>query len=160
MHAGIIDEVTVDQGQTFYHVVFADFDEEELDLGEVWTSVCYHPELDAAKDGLTVPQMPKEGSLVMYALNYDPRIGKVVEIREDLAKPVVVQIWKPKRARRGPTDLVTAKYSTDDTAEDPERTALSLAQIRMDCLHFDENDHLDRVSQKAVKKILKKWRKR
>ena len=139
---------------------YEDFDEEELDLGEVWNSVCYHPELDAAKDGLRVPRMPKEETVVLYASDYQPRIGVVVDIREELAKPVIVQIWKPKLRRGRSTDLVTAKYATQDTTEDPERASLSVSQIRRDCLHFDEDNRLDHVSQVAVRKALRKWQKR
>ena len=157
---GTIDEVTTDQGQTFFHVTYPDFDEEELDLGEVWKSACYHPELDAARDGLSIPTLPPEGSVVLYSANYEPRLGKVVELREDLDKPVVVQLWKPKRARRGPTNLIKAKFTTHDTPEDPERSALSLSQIRLSDLHFDGDQRLDQESQRAMEKALRGWRRR
>ena len=48
---GTVDEVVKDEGKTYFHVVYADFDEAEFSLGELWDHVIYHPELDAAKQG-------------------------------------------------------------------------------------------------------------
>ena len=97
---GTIDDITSDEGLTYFHVSYADFDEEELDLGEVLDAIIYHPELDAAKRGLDSPPLPTEGSFVLYAANYQPRVGKVLEVHPTLTKSVVVQVWKPKQPRR------------------------------------------------------------
>ena len=51
-YLGTVDEAVKDEGKTYFHVVYTDFDEEEFTMDEMWDHVIYHPELDAAKDGL------------------------------------------------------------------------------------------------------------
>ena len=96
-------------------------DEEELDLGEVLDVIVYHPELDAAKRGLDSPPLSTEGSFVLYASNYQPRVGKVLEVHPTMTKSVVVQVWKPKQPRRGLPDLVNARYRTLDAPDNFDR---------------------------------------
>ena len=45
-YLGSLDDVSVDDGQKYFHVTFDDSDEQELDKGEVWDHVIYHPELE------------------------------------------------------------------------------------------------------------------
>ena len=159
-YMGTVDEVIKDEGKTYYHVVYADFDEEELDMGELWDHVIYHPELDAAKDGLQQLGLPDEGSYVLFAADYAPRIGRVVEKRPTQAKQLVVQMWRPKQPRSGKADLTTARYETRDSAEEPDRRSISMAQVKVMNLHLNEDQCLDPQSQIPVRKALKWWRRR
>ena len=83
---GTVDDVTVDDAQTLFHVTFEDFNEQEMDLGEVHEHVIYHPELDKASNGLEATILPQVGTmvLVLFVENYDPHIEVVVEVREEL----------------------------------------------------------------------------
>ena len=36
-YKGSVDDISVDESQTFFHVTFDDFDEQELDLGRYGT---------------------------------------------------------------------------------------------------------------------------
>ena len=157
---GTIDNVSKDDDATFFHVSYEDFDEEELDLGEVLDHVSYHPELDVSQRGLEANPFPPEGSWILYASDYQPRIGKVLEIHPDLTRSVVVQVWKPKQPRRGTPDLASARYKTYDSADNPDRQSISPAQIRIDNLQFGDDDRLDDKSRSLVQGILKKWKLR
>ena len=39
-------DVSTDEGKTFYKVEHDDFDQEELDVEEIWDDVTCHPKLD------------------------------------------------------------------------------------------------------------------
>lgn len=159
-YVGTIDEISTDEGQVFFHVTYEDFDEEEIDQGEVVEHVCYHPELDAARHGLSSNPLPTEGSIVLYASNYQPRVGKVLEVHPSLSKSVVVQVWKPKQPRHGHPDLANARYRTLDSPENPDRLSISPAQIRIDNLRFNEDDRFDQQSHSLVQGVLKGWKAR
>ena len=97
---GAVDDVSVDDGQTYFHVTFEDFDEQELDLGEVWDSVIYHPELEVNQEELSSAMLPKVGSMVLFAAKYQPCLGKVVEVQTHSIRPVVVQIYRSVRVSK------------------------------------------------------------
>ena len=161
-YVGTIDDVSTDEGLTYFHVTYEDFDKEEIDLGEVIDSVVYHPELDVATRGLSSAPMPSECSMVLYASNYQPRVGvgKVLEVHPFLTKSVVVQVWKPRQPRRGLPDLANSRYRTMDTPENPDRQSISPAQIRVDNLRFNEEDRFDQQSHSLVQGVLKSWKAR
>ena len=118
----------------------------------------YHPELDAAKDGLNVPALPAEGSMVLFAADYEPRLVKVLELHPSSLKQVVVQMWRPRQPRRGRADFSTARFNTRDSTEEPDRRAVSLAQIRATNLHLTDEFVLDSAFRDVVRRLLRKWK--
>ena len=69
--------MVLDQGQSYFHITYDDFDEQELDLGEILDSVIYHPELDVSKNGLQTPVLvlPEVNFWVVFVSNYDSALG-------------------------------------------------------------------------------------
>ena len=124
-----------------------------------WSQL-YHPELDVAKQGVGVPDLPPVGNMVLFAADYEPRVGKVMELRPTLVNQVVVQLWKPRQPRRGRADISTAKFATLDSPEDPCQRAISLNKIRIRNLHLNDAGTWDPPSQSAVKKALRLWQRR
>ena len=56
---GSVDGVSVDDGQTFPHVTFDDFDEQNGG----------HPEMEKSEDELSIPVFPELGSMVLLVVN-------------------------------------------------------------------------------------------
>ena len=158
-YVGTIVDAEEDEGAVFFRVSYADFDEEELDYGEVVDAVIYHPELDAAQTGLRTPQLPREGTFVLFAADYEPRVGKVMELHPAQRKPIVVQMWRPRQPPRGRADLSTAQYATRDAEDNPDRRSLTLAQVRLHNLHMTEEAKWEENSKVLVKKTLRLWRR-
>ena len=156
-YSGTVDQVEEDEGRRLFHVHYDDFDEEELDYGELVDAVYYHPELDVACTGLVLDTLPSEGTFVLFAADYEPRVGKVVEHRPDDRRQLVIQMWRPKRPRRGKANLSTAKYATRDSDSDPDRRSISLAQVRVTGLVLTDENVWDEPSRRLVKKAVKQW---
>ena len=91
---GTIDNVETDDGQLYFHVTYTDLDEEEIDLVELYDSAIYHPALD--HEGDEKDNLPEVGEFTLYTLQYEPRLGQVVEVRPDQKKAIVVHLWKPQ----------------------------------------------------------------
>ena len=147
----------MDEGQQFFHVTFDDFDEQELDLGEVWDSVIFHPELEVNAEGLAPPVFPEIGSVVLFAANYQPCLGEVVEVQPHSQKPVVVNKYRPTRSSR---DFLSAKFTPALADGDPEQRALTIPQIKVSGMRFDDAGYLDTPSRKRLSMTLKMWKLR
>ena len=56
--------MSVDNGQTFPHVTFDDFEEQN-------GGMIYHPEMEKSEDELSIPVFPELGSMVLlWSINY------------------------------------------------------------------------------------------
>ena len=86
---GTVDDLEVDGAQTDFHVCYKNFDEEELDLGQLMDRVIYHPVLDTMKD-VTAP--PEVTTFVLFSLQQQPRVGKVVEVHYQDQRQVVIHL--------------------------------------------------------------------
>ena len=84
-----------DDGNDLYHVGYHDFDEEELDKGELLDAVCYHPALDKYHD-LREDLLPEVGEMILCAWNYQPRVRRVKELSTS-SRPITMHLWKPHR---------------------------------------------------------------
>ena len=152
---GTIFDMVTDEGRVYFKVQFKDGDQEELDTGEVWDSVIYHPRMDVAK---YVPaELPKLQDLVLFADGQQPKVGEVQAVDENENLPVTLSLWKPSSKAKS---LATARFakSTDDNEDNlirvrPEQ--ILLQQIRMDAEGF-----LDEASKKQIRKLLRKPRAR
>ena len=154
---GAVDDITVDEGQTYFHVTFEDFDEQELDLGEVLDSVVFHPEMEVSEDALTAVNLPDLDSVILFPSNYKPCLGRVVEIQPHAVRPVVVQLLRPSRMSK---DFVSAKFVPAAPDGEVERRALTIPQVRIRDLVVSEAGYLDSRSRKKVGKLLASWRRR
>ena len=125
----------MDEDQMYFHVTFEDFDKQELDLGEVWD---YHPELGKDEVELTTPEFPKVDSMILFAAQQRPRIGKVVEIQPNaFLRSVVIHMWKQSRLSK---DFVSAKCKPAESEGEPEQRAITIAQAKMtDIVMTDAN---------------------
>ena len=123
---GVVDDVVHDDGNDFFHVGYGDFDEEEIDLGELLEAVCYHPALDA-QHNLHDDILPEVGSMVLFEWDYRPRLGQVKEVTAD-RRPIVLQLWKPHRQAQ---DLVSARYAPSVVNDEPELLSITPMQVKL-----------------------------
>ena len=63
IYTGTITHVIDDEGECLWHVVYPDFDSEDLTFNEMVDAVFYHPLLDTTHD----LQLPQVGHFVWYA---------------------------------------------------------------------------------------------
>ena len=154
---GSVDDISVDEGQTYFHVTFEDFDEQELDLGEVWDSVIYHPEMETNQDALTTTDLPDINTVVLFPSNYKPCLGRVVEVQPHAIRPVVVQLYRPARMSK---DFVSAKFVAAAPDGEVEQRALTIPQVWISNLSLSEAGYLEPESRKKVGSMLTSWRRR
>ena len=89
---GTIDRMDQDEGEMLWHVVYSDFDEEQLDKTQMCDVLVYHPLLDSHGD-LEVPEV---GSYVWYSHNQQPFLGQVISVDTTVPRPIVVQRFRPQ----------------------------------------------------------------
>ena len=151
---GVVDDVELDEGQPIFHVTFSDFDEMEMNAGEVWDSAIYHPRLEIDdEDNLATP-LPDLDSFVLFSLNQQPRIGQVVEIRNHDQRPIVVQLWKPHRRVK---DFISARFAPHSDGDEPSLQAMTAARIRVSDLRINDRGYFFPGSKKALRKCLRSW---
>ena len=63
---GTVDDVEVNGTQTLFHVCYEDFDEEDLDLGQLLIQVIYHPALNSLKEN--VVSLSEIDSFVLFSM--------------------------------------------------------------------------------------------
>ena len=102
---GTVYDMVTDEGKTFYKVQFQDGDSEELDLGELWDHVIYHPRMDAAR--YLPKELPKDQEIVLFADGQRPKIGQVVAVDDTESLPITILLWKPNSTAKS---LATARY--------------------------------------------------
>ena len=78
-------------------MVYSDFDEDDLSLGELAKSLVYHPE--AAVDAEEEP--PAVESFVWFSENQQPRLGRVLSVDRTAPRPVQVQLYEPQATGEG-----------------------------------------------------------
>ena len=147
---GTIVGVQTDEDDTYYQVEFDDCDQEELDAGQVWDAVVYHPRMDDAQE--VIKQPPKVGTFVLFAQNQHPRVGKVTAVDAEARKPIAVQLWKPNKNCKS---LVNAKFRQSMSMDSTDTVMLQGSQIRLQDLELDEEGYFTRSSKSKVRKMLK-----
>ena len=90
---------------------------------------------------------------MLFAANYQPCLGKVIEVKTHSPKPIVVQVYRQVRASK---DYVSAKFKDADAVsdKDPEQHVLKLPQIKGMDLMMTDTTCLNTTSRLRVKKIL------
>ena len=104
---GTIIDVLKENGQTLYQVDYDDCGKEEIDKGELYEGIVYHPRLEQSLFSDT--QLPAINQMVMFALEYSPRFGKIVEINPLSPKPLSVMLWKPNNKAK---TILSARFKS------------------------------------------------
>ena len=73
---GKVTKVFVDEDETHWHVVYSDFDEDDLAKGELAQALVYHPSLDAGEE----QEPPPVDSFVWFSEAQNPRLGRVLSV--------------------------------------------------------------------------------
>lgn len=92
IYVGTVTNVIDDEGECLWHVVYRDFDSEDLNFNELVDAAFYHPALDTTHDLV----LPEVGSFVWYSEQQRPRLGQVTGLDPTLPKPVTVRVFEPK----------------------------------------------------------------
>ena len=151
---GTVAEVVMDEGKAFYQVQYSDFDQDEIDKGELWDSVIYHPRLDLAV--YTPEQLPELHEVVMFTLEQKPSMGKVVAIDQTATKPITVELWEPDAKVKF---LHKARFKKALEGDQPVLVLLNIMQIKAKGLTLVEGGHLSPTSQKVVKGLTRRVKK-
>ena len=80
-----------DDGERIWHVVYNDFDEEDLNRGQLAESLLYHPGLSTAEEVV----LPEVGSYVWFAWEQQPWIGRVMVVDPTVPRPIQVRCYTP-----------------------------------------------------------------
>ena len=151
---GTVVDVSTDEGKTYYKVDYEDFDQDELDAGELWDAVIYHPKLDA--DHYHYKQLPQTKDIVLFTSGQGARLGEVTAIDPADRRPITIALLKPDSKA---ASLVTARYARG--LEDGQDISMQLLplQIRTSSLKLREDGHLTADSQRTLSQILKPTKK-
>ena len=128
IYVGTITHVIDDEGESLWHVVYGDFDSEDLNFNEMVDATFYHPLLDTAHD-LTLPEI---GSFVWYSEGQRPRLGQVTGLDPTLPRPVTIRLFVPKAGAASlPLATFRPKPPVDDSGDEVGcHHQLHLSQIR------------------------------
>ena len=92
---GTVTEVDDDDGERIWHVVYSDFDEEDLNRGELAKVLFYHPGMGVAEE-VTIPAV---GTWVWFAWDQQPCLGRVEAVDPSVPRPLQVRCYVPYRLR-------------------------------------------------------------
>ena len=73
-HVGKVVSTDTDQSNTLYKVVYDDCDQEDIDKGQLYDLVAYHPKLDTHRTSHKVHSQVGKGAL--FAWGQQPRVGR------------------------------------------------------------------------------------
>ena len=148
---GTVREVTTDEGETLYRVDYDDCDQEDLDKGQLWDAVIFHPRMcDMDWQENTMPELH---SIVVFAHEQQPRLGKVTWVDEEAALPITLNLWKPQKNRRS---LEKARFQPSSMNGEDDIIQLHPDQIKVSGLQFDTEGYLTPASQTKLRKYLTK----
>ena len=146
---GTVIEVSDDEGQTLFQVDYDDCGSEDIDQGELYDSIVYHPRLEQSLFQDT--QLPALNQMIMFSLNRSPRFGKIVEINPLLPKPLSVMLWKPYSKAKS---ILTARFlPTDRLDSGADIIRISPAQIKLQ-VSFKPDGTLESKSRDKVRYTL------
>ena len=146
---GTITSMGVDEAQRWYTVDYDDGDQQELDTGEIWDMVSYHPRMDHKYFRET--QLPAVGEAIVFALDQRLRLGVVQELHMQDLKPISTVLWKPQK---NAPSLHLARFKPSENEGQTDIIRLSPVQIKLNQLHFNEEGFLDPVSQRKLARYL------
>ena len=150
---GTVFDMVTDEGKQFYKVQYKDGDQEELDSGEVWDNVIYHPRMDTAVYQPT--ELPQRQEIVLFADSQQPKIDQVEEIEDTETLPITLTLWKPSSKAKA---LHNARFAKSMDDKESNLIRVRPEQILLTNLQFNSEGQLDSNSQLRVRKLLRKPR--
>ena len=154
---GTVTTVTTDEGETLYRIVYDDCDQEDLDRGQLWDSVIFHPRMCEME--VSTQPMPKINSVVLFSHDQNPRLGKVTQVDEEAQRPITIHLWKPNKNR---SSLHQARYKPSSRFEpssmNEEADLIQLVpeQIKLRNLEFDSDGRLKPGDRERFRRYLAK----
>ena len=151
VHGCTVDWVDTDEGETLWYVTYEDFDEEQMTRAELSAVMVYHPLLDSCGD-LEVPQA---GTFVWYAVNQQPRLGKVISVDPIVSRPAAVEVYVPQA--KG-TSLSRARFvpAKDVDTENPHIDQITLHQIRLTVSGLTVRGYLNSKDRARLQRVLER----
>ena len=150
---GTITDMGVDQQQTWFVVDYDDGDQQDMDVGEIWDNVCYHPRMDERH--YAEERLPGIDKVVVFAFNQQLRLGMVTNVNGMDPKPLSVALWKPHRKA---TSLQSARYRPSMIDGHADLVRLSPIHIKLKGLKFNEEGYLDKESKHRLSKYTRQWK--
>ena len=123
---GRITKVFADEERTLWHIVYSDFDEEDLSKEEMAKTLVHHPGLEMDSE----TNMPEVGSFVWFSEDQSPRLGKVVSVERTSPRPVALQLYEPKRSPEG-LHRASFRPMRETESGEPKMTKITLLQIML-----------------------------
>ena len=152
--SGTVSHVIEDDGNNVWHVVYDDFDSEDLSANELYDAIYYHPLLDASSDLV----LPSVGEFVWYSFDRLPRLGRVVGLDPTTARPVTVRVFVP---RSGAKSLPLATYKPKPQGDEDREASgcydvLHLSQIRFGFQALTGEGKLPASARKRLRSCLRR----
>ena len=146
---GKVDWVDSDEGETLWHVSYKDFDEEQMTMEEMSQVIAYHPLMDATSD----LQVPASGSFVWFAVNQQPRLGRVVSVDPTLSRPIVVEVFEPQA---NAVSLPRARFvlSQDPDTQEPRISNITLYQVILRFESLTQRGYLSAADRRKLQDCL------
>ena len=146
---GTVDQVHQDEDSLCWHVTYSDFDEEDLEAEQLAAVILYHPLVDHAGD----VQVPEVNTLVWFAKDNMPVLGKVVAVDATLPRPLSVQLMRPS----GGTKHITAARFSPAQDEDghPIMVQLTVQQVVLKVQSLTKGGYLQAQDRRRFAKFLK-----
>ena len=98
--------------------------------------------------------MPEINNWVLFASNYTPALGKVIEVHLHNPKPVVVNRWERIRPS---VRFPVSKFKPSIADDEPVRHALTLSQIKLDKIGLNEVGFVQEKSRPIITRVLRDW---
>ena len=119
-YTGTVVDTRVDEGETLWHIVYPDFDTEDLNKEELTDSLVYHPSLGKARE----VQLPEPGQLVCFIRDQAPCVGSVQSVDHTLPRPITVRVYTALRSGRA---FVKQQFAPAVSVEDEKPLMQQLA---------------------------------
>ena len=121
-----MDRMDQDEGETLWHIVYTDFDEEQVDKQQLCDILAYHPLVDTHGD----IDVPTVGSFVWFNQKQQPALGQVVSVDPSVPRPIVVHLFRPQSNANG---IARARFQAaiEPQTGEPLLCHLTLHQIQL-----------------------------
>ena len=113
-----------DDGETIWHVVYDDFDEEDLNRGQLTECLVYHPGLSTTDEVI----LPVVETYVWVAWDQHPWVGRVVAVDPSVSRPIQVRCYTPTK---GLEDLTKERFLPAVEEDKPVIMQLSTHQVML-----------------------------
>ena len=144
-----VDELEVDEKTKLWHVTYQDFDGEDMTKEELTQVLAYHPLLNTVGD-LSAPEV---GSFVWFSQDNLPRLGQVTSIDPTVSRPVVVQVYEPRK-ESGPVYSAKFRAACVPGTSDPKLARITLHQILLNFVSLSAKGFLMAADRQKLRRKL------